>query len=65
MLAYCLKLLDQSDPLYAMDAADWYEALEPWFLDGLGNRIRKEVEKRTSTSGRRSRGEGSTDAAVE
>ena len=63
MLAYCLKLLEQTDPIYAMHAADWYEQNEPWFLDGLGARIRKEIEKRrASTSGRRLRGEGSTDA---
>ena len=65
MLAYCLKLLEQSDPNYAMHAADWYEANEPDWLDGLGARIRKEIEKRrASTSGKRSRVEGSTDAAA-
>lgn len=46
MLAYCLKLLEQSDPIYALHAADWYEALEPWHLDGLGARVRREIEKR-------------------
>lgn len=55
MLAYCLKLLDRTDPAYAMWAADFYEALEPWFLDGLGQRVRWEIERRNSTSGPRSR----------
>jgi hypothetical protein len=46
MLAYCLQLLDQADTVYAMSAADFYEKGEPWHLDGLGRRIRKEIEER-------------------
>lgn len=44
VLAHCLLFLER-DPEYAMYAADWYEKNEPWSLDGLGQRVRREVEK--------------------
>jgi hypothetical protein len=56
MLAHCLDLLERAGAEYAMWAADRYEALEPWFLDGLGKRVRKEVEKRREASHSPSRG---------
>lgn len=56
MLAYCLKVLDQSDPIYAMHAADWYEANEPQDLDGLGQRVRREIEKRRAADASRRQG---------
>lgn len=43
---YCRKLLEQAGPEYAMWAADFYEKLEPWHLDGLGARVRQDIEKR-------------------
>ena len=46
MHGHCLWLLDKAGPEYAMTAADWYEANEPWHLDGLGKRIRADIEKR-------------------
>jgi hypothetical protein len=50
MLAWCLNLLERAGPEYAMHAADRYEANEPWALDGLGRRVRKEVERRRTAN---------------
>lgn len=30
---------------YAISAADWYEANQPDILDGLGRRIRRDIER--------------------
>jgi hypothetical protein len=46
MLAHCLWLLERAGSQYAMWAADWYEANDPDWLDGLGQRLRKEVADR-------------------
>ena len=44
-LAHCLRFLAVGDEKYALHAADWYEALEPWHLNGLGRAVRQEIEK--------------------
>lgn len=52
MWTHCLFLLERAGDEYAMTAADWYEANEPWSLYGLGARMRQEVESRQVKRGR-------------
>lgn len=42
MLAHCMALAQLGHEC-AMAAADWYEENEPWHLDGLGARVRKQL----------------------
>ena len=42
MLAHCLALAQLGEEC-AMQAADWYENNEPDLLDGLGERVRREL----------------------
>jgi hypothetical protein len=51
----------ERDPEYAIHAAGWYEANQPWLLKNLQAKVRQAV-RRSSTSGRPSLAEGSTDA---
>lgn len=44
-LAHCLAMAEL-DPEYAIYAAGWYEALEPWYLENLQRKVRQEVARR-------------------
>lgn len=50
MWAYCLRVLEQSDPAYALHAARWYERNEPEDLAGLGARMEKEISERRANA---------------
>ena len=60
ILAHCLRFA-RIDPEAAIHAAGWYEANQPWLLKNLQAKVEQAV-RRSSTSGRPSLAEGSTDA---
>ena len=44
ILAHCLWMAEL-DPEYAIHAAGWYEANQPWLLTNLQAKVRQEVRR--------------------
>ncbi len=49
VLRHCLWLASR-DPAYAVHAAGWYEANEPWLLNGLADKVQQAIAKRAAAS---------------
>lgn len=49
LLAHCLALA-KLDPEYAVTAAQFYEALEPWLLENLTAKVKQELRRSVSKS---------------